>query len=126
MHDNERKIFHQTVAIAIILFLLLVIIFILLSGKLEKPVKVTYEECEVVVVDAYYRNSYRISTITNNTASFLWYPAEYKILVEYNGTKYTIDKRSSYTDYKDKIGQTITATLKTCVYADNSVKYNII
>lgn len=50
----------------------------------------------------------------------------FNITVEYDGKQYTIDDRSTYNKYKDRIGDTAIARFKNIVYEDGSVEKVII
>lgn len=76
-----------------------------------------YSTVSVIVVDSHY---------TPPRAVPIAYPARYRTDVEYNGIKYSIVGRDTYSRYKDKIRETANAQLRTRTYDDGTIKYDII
>jgi hypothetical protein len=81
---------------------------------------------QVVITDSYHRNSWMQPIHCGKTTTYIRHPAVYRIIVEYDSVAYYIDDFDIYTAYKDRIGDTVDAVLKTCTYDDGSVKHNII
>lgn len=106
--------------------LLLLMIFIFGLVGCDKCVSVEYESVEVTVIDEHYRSSYITPIYNGKTFVMVTYPASYHIIVEYNGSEYTVDDSETYYKYKDKIGQTTTGELEIRNYDDGSVKHYIV
>lgn len=52
-------------------------------------------------------------------------PAEYKITVEYQGTKYNFYNTKTYDKYSNHVGEYVNAVLETKKYDDGTMKYEI-
>lgn len=53
-------------------------------------------------------------------------PETHEIVVKYKNETSTIDDKETYDKYHDKIGTTVTATIKRREYNDDSIFYTII
>ena len=105
--------------------LLLIIVTFILVGCAE-CINTEYADVEVIIVDTYHRSMWMQPIRVGNTTTYITYPAEWKIIVEYDGVKYRIDNIDTYNKYKTKIGQTATGKLIIKTFDDGTIKYNII
>jgi hypothetical protein len=85
-----------------------------------------YKNVEVTVVGEYYSAMWMQPVLVGEITTFITYPERYEIIVEYNGTKYTIDNIDTYGKYKDKIGQIAIGELEIKTYYDGAVRHDII
>ena len=106
------------------IFLLIVLIFSLIGCA--KCIGTEYKNVEVTIVDEYHRAEWLQPMIVDKVTTFITHPAVWKITVEYNGAKYTIDDKDTYNKYKDKIEQTTIGELEIKTYDDGTVEYNIV
>lgn len=104
--------------------MVIVCLIFLLTGC-KKCISTEYENIEVTIVDEYHRRAYSTPRRIGKTTTMRVHPAVYRITVEYNSIKYTISGKNTYNKYKEKVGQTIFATLEVRTYDDGSVKYDI-
>lgn len=108
-----------------LVFLLMVIIAFNLIGC-AKCVSTEQENVEVTIVDEYYRGSYVTPIRAGKVTTMVTHPAVYIITVEYDDNEYTFTDSNTYYEYKDKVGQSVNATLETRTYDDGSVRYDIV
>lgn len=106
-----------------ILAILMMLIFILTGCA--KYVSVETSTVQVTIVDRHHSNMYITPMSTGKTTIMVTHPEEYKITVEYNGSKYIVSGQETYDKYKDKIGKSTDAELTTYKYTDGSTKYYI-
>jgi hypothetical protein len=106
------------------ILILSVFILLLLTGC-ASVISIEYENVEVVVVDEDYTAMWLQPVKCGNVTTFITHPAHYKIIVEYNGVKYTLDDEDAYKKYKNKIGQTVNGTMEVKTFDDGTVKYDI-
>lgn len=85
-----------------------------------------YSTVSVAVIDKHYTPVMVTPIIAGKVRTFVTIPAQYRIDVEYNGIEYSLGGSGIYSRYKDKIGETVNAQLRTRTYDDGSVKYDII
>lgn len=90
-----------------------------------KCISTEYEDVEVTIVDEDYTPASTKRVYRNNKWKTRNKPAEYEIVVEYDGVKYTLTDKSTYKKYSDSVGETVPATLRIRTYDDGKVKYNI-
>ena len=103
---------------------MIICLSILLTGCAEL-ISTEYESVEVNVVDTHHSGMWLQPVKAGKVTTFITHPATYKVTVEYNNVKYTIDDQSTYNRYKGKIGQVTVGALETRTYDDGTVKYNI-
>ena len=103
-----------------------IIVLIFISSGCAKCIKTEYEEVEVVIVDEYYKSAWVQPISTGKGVMIMSHPARYEITVVYNGVEYTLDNRDTYAKYKDKVGQTASATLQIKIFDNNTKNYDII
>ena len=56
----------------------------------------------------------------------IYYPAIYRITVEYDGTEYTISGRDIYEKYSERVGEFAVGCLRVRDYDDGTTEYDII
>lgn len=105
--------------------ILLVLVLFLFTGCAE-CISVEQQEVDVKIVEAYHRPSYCVPMRVGKVTTIMTYPAIYRITIEYNDKKYTINGSQAYHKYKDKVNQTVKGILEIRTYDDDTVKYNII
>ena len=91
-----------------------------------KPISVEHKDIEVTIVSKYYRGMYMSPVRAGKSTTMIPHPSVYKINVEYDGVKFTIDDFDTYQKYKDKIGTKATGVLEVCTYKDGSKTNNFI
>ena len=106
--------------------LIIIICLVVSLVGCAKLIGTEYENVEVNVVDIHHSAMWLQTIRAGKVTTFITHPAEYDVIVEYNGVSYTIDDEDTYNRYKDKIGQTTIGTLEIRTYDNNEVKYNII
>lgn len=106
------------------ILILSVFILLLLTGC-ASVISIEYENVEVVVVDTEHTAMWLQPVKCGDMTTFITHPARYKITVEYNGVKYTLDDEDTYKKYKNKIGQTVNGTMEVKTFDDGTVKYDI-
>lgn len=104
--------------------LLITVILVSLAGC-AKLVKTEYETVEVKVVDSYHESAFIQTIPCGKSVTTITYPAVYRITVEYEDVEYTIGGSDIYHAYKDKIGETVSATLEISTYDDGTIKRSI-
>lgn len=104
----------------------LLILMMIMTGCAQ-CINTETETVSVTVVDSYYCSSY--ITMQYNPATKtsipITYPAVYKIMVEYENTRYTVTGQKTYEVYAEKIGETTNGTLETKTYDNGTVKHRI-
>lgn len=105
--------------------LVIICLIILLSGC-TKCINTSYKNVKVKIADEYYRKAYYFPAFTGKVMMMVHRPAAYRITIEYNGTKYTINDRDIYEKYKDKIGENAIGVLEIREYDNGTTKYNIV
>lgn len=108
------------------LVLLLLAVFLFNLVGCAKCISTEYESVEVVIVDKYHRAMWMQPIRAGKVTTMVTHPAVWRITVEYNGVKYTVNGRDAYNKYKDKIGQTTIGELEIRTYDDGTVKYDIV
>jgi hypothetical protein len=108
-----------------ILSIMMIICLVSLLVGCAKLVSTEYENVEVNVVDIHHSAMWLQPIRAGKVTTFVTHPAEYEVIVEYNGVSYTIDDEDTYNRYKDKIGQTTVGTLEIHTYDDGTVKHDI-
>ena len=110
--------------IALIVLLVLLPVCVIMAGCAEL-ISTEYETVQVTIVDKHHRGSYITPIHTGKVTTFVTHPAVWRITVEYEGVEYSISGHDTYDQYKDMIGETISATLEIRRYDDGTVKYDI-
>lgn len=108
----------------LLLFLLMVTMLFSINGC-AKCVSTLQMNVRVTVVDEYYKGSYVTPIIAGKVTTMVVHPAVYKITVKYDDNEYAFTDSNTYNEYKDKVGQTVNATLEIKTYDDGSVRYDI-
>ena len=88
-------------------------------------VSTEYETVDVEIIDEYYRGPYTSFVFSGKVLIPISRPATYRIDVEYDGVKYSIYDSDTYNIYKDRVGDTVKATLKIRTYDDGNVTRDI-
>ena len=109
-----------------IIAIIAVILCVFVLCSCAKMLNEEYSPVSVIVVDSHYTSPRVVPIVAGKVRTFVTYPARYRIYVEYNGIKYSIGGRDTYYRYKDKIGETANAKLRTRTYDDGTIKYDII
>lgn len=108
----------------LLLFLLMVSMIFSINGC-AKCVSTMQMNVRVTVVDEYYKSSYLSPVVIGKFITTIRHPDVYKITVKYNDNEYTFTDSNTYNEYKDKVGQTVNATLEIRTYDDGFVRYDI-
>lgn len=103
-----------------------VILSLFILSGCEKLLSEEYSTVSVVVIDKRYTPVMVTPIVAGKVRTFVTRPARYCIDVEYNGIEYCISGSDIYSRYKDRIGETVNAQLRTRTYDDGTVKYDII
>jgi hypothetical protein len=85
-----------------------------------KPIKIERKDIEVTIIGKHYRGMYVSPMKVGKSTTMITHPSVYEILVEYNGTEFTINDFDTYQKYKDKVGEAATGVLEVCTYKDGS------
>ena len=109
-----------------LLSIALVVILCLAMAGCAKLVETKYETVDVRVVDAYHRPGYTQPMMVGKIVTIRHISAVYRITVEYDGVEYTIGGSETYRAFKNKIGDTVSATLEIRSYDDGTVRYDIV
>lgn len=109
-----------------IIAIIVVISCVFVLCSCAKLLNEEYSTVSVVVVDSHYTSPRVVPIVAGKVRTFITYPAQYRIDVEYNGIKYSIGGSYTYSRYKNKIGDTANAKLRTRTYDDGTIKYDII
>lgn len=112
--------------LVIILVLLIVLPCIIMLTGCAKIVSTEYEMVEVEIVDSYHRAMYMTPVRAGKVTTIVTHPAVWHIYVMYEGIEYTLSGSDIYNAYKDRIGETVVATLQIDYYDDGSIRRNII
>ena len=91
-----------------------------------KCINTEYSNVEVTIVDKYHHGMWMQPMHVGKVTTYVTHPSVWRIIVEYNGVKYTIDNSDTYKKYKDKIGQKTIGKLEIDTYDDGTVTYNIV
>lgn len=105
---------------------LLAICMILSLSGCAKCISTNYQNVEVRIVDKYHRGMYFIPIHVGKTTNMIYYPAIYRITVEYDGTEYTISGRDIYEKYSERVGEFAVGCLRVRDYDDGTTEYDII
>ena len=105
--------------------LLIVVITVLLVGCAE-CVETTLEDVEVIIVDVYHRSGYIQPIFIGKTVVTIPHPAVYQVTVEYDGTRYIVDDKTTYEKYHDRIGEFASAKLEIKKYDDGTVERDVV
>ena len=90
--------------------------------------RTSYEDVSVTITDAYYRPAY-VTPKTDAEGKLIGYTqhdAEGIITVLYNGYEHYIYGAEYYYRFYDKIGKTVSATLRVIEYDDGKIKREIV
>lgn len=112
--------------LAIILVLLIVLPCIIMLAGCAKIVSTEYETVEVEIVDSYHRAMYMTPVRAGKVTTFVTHPAVWHIYVVCDGIEYTISGSDIYNVYKDRIGETVTATLQIDYYDGGTIKRDVV
>jgi hypothetical protein len=107
-----------------IVFLGILVVILICSGC-AKCIREESEQVIVTIVDKHYRASRPQPIRCGKSTIIITQPASYKIIVEYEGEKFTMSGSSIYNYYKDKIGEETNAVLVTKFYDDDTSKKSI-
>ena len=105
--------------------LLIAVILIYLVGC-AKIIDTKRETVEVKIVDSYHRSAWVQTISTGKVTTTVPHPEIYRIYVEYDGVEYTVSGSDTYRAYKDKIGETVSATLEINTYDNGTTKKIIV
>lgn len=73
-----------------------------------------------------YTPGYSQPIICGKITTIITHPASYKVIIEYDGTKYELDDSDSYNKCKSKVNQYVDCTLSIKNYSDGTTKREII
>jgi hypothetical protein len=105
----------------ITLLLLVSILLTCLSGC-AKVVRTETTVVEATVVDTYHKAAWMQPIWNGKFFSYIFYSAEYKVTLQYENYKITVDDESLYRTYKDNIGAIVECNLVTTYYDDDTSK----
>lgn len=121
---NKNK--HLKNKILCILATLLIFVFTLTSCA--KCIGTETSTVQVKVTDEYYMAAYTTMYYNPATKTMLpmSHPADYRIIIEYNGVEYNFYDSDTYEKYSDRIGEYVNGTLEIRKYDDGTIRYNIV
>ena len=105
--------------------IILTAIAISLSGC-AKCISTETQTVQVKVIDKHYHGTWVQPVIVGKVHSTIVHPAEYKIVVEYEGVEYIIHGKDTYDKYSNRIGKYASGVLQTKKYDDGSAKHSIV
>lgn len=114
-----KKLYISLVTIVLFIFMLTGCAKCISTETSTVKVKVTYEDYEAAYTTMYYSPA-------TKTMLPMSHPADYRIIVEYNGVEYNFYDSDTYEKYSDRIGEYVNGTLMTKTYDDGTVKYKIV
>lgn len=106
-----------------ILFIVTILVSLVGCAKL---VKTECETVEVKIVDSYHRSAWVQTIVAGKVVTAVSHPAVYRIYVECDGVEYTVSGSDTYNEYKDRIGDIVSATLKINTYDDGTIRRDIV
>lgn len=117
-----KKIYAIALVVMLVFAMLCPILFLTGCAKL---VNTEYEIVNATIVDEYHRSGYSTPIRVGKVTSMQYHPPVYKIYVTYDSVQYGVSGHNTWNQYKDMIGETVTATLEIRTYDDGSVKLDI-
>lgn len=110
----------------LVVLLLICGVICTLCGCVNECLSVEYETVDVKIVDEYYRGPWTQMVMSGKVLVPVHHAAVYRISVQYDGKWYDVGGMDIYNQYKDRIGETVTATMEIRTFTDDTVKRNII
>lgn len=80
---------------------------------------------QVEVIDTYHRSAWIQPLVSGKVHTFIHHPAVYQVIVSYNDVEYRVGGKEIYDKYKDRVGETVNATIEKNSYDDRTVKYSV-
>lgn len=114
-----KKLYISLVTIVLSVFMLTGCAKCISTETSTVKVKVTYEDYEAAYTTMYYNPAVK-------TLLPMSHPADYRIIVEYNGVEYNFYDSDTYEKYSGRVGEYVNGTLITKTYDDGTVKYKIV
>lgn len=114
-----KKLYISLVTIVLFIFMLTSCAKCISTETSTVKVKVTYEDYEAAYTTMYYSPA-------TKTMLPMSHPADYRIIVEYNGVEYNFYDSDTYEKYSGRVGEYVNGTLITKTYDDGAVKYKIV
>lgn len=113
--------------IATILLLVIIPVVAIMGIKgTKKVVNTDYDTVDVTIVGKHHSSRWLQPIKTGNSTMFINHAAQWHIIVEYNGVKYTIDDEDTYNQYKGMVGQSVSGILEITTYDDNSTLCRVV
>lgn len=108
--------------------LVTIVLFIFMLTGCAECINTETSTVKVKVTDEYYKAAYTTMYYSPATKTMLpmSHPADYRIIIEYNGVEYNFYDSDTYEKYSDRIGEYVNGTLMTKTYNDGTVKYKIV
>lgn len=92
----------------------------------SKCLSVEHETVEVKVVDTYYRGPWTQMIMSGKVMVPVHHAAVYRVSVQYEGLWYNIEGADAYNQYKNRVGETVPATMEIRTFVDDTIKRDII
>ena len=115
----------KTILITLLTLILIVTVCFIFTGCAQ-VVDIQQEIVEVQIVDSYHRSVWLQPMRVGKVTTMITHPAQYKIIVEYNGNEYSFDDQATYNKYKNSIGEYINAVLETKTYDNGKVRQSFV
>ena len=106
----------------VVLFMVAMLCMCILTAC-KKCISKDYETETVKIVDEYHRGHYVTPVRCGKSFTMVSHPAVYRITVEYEGNKYSINDEETYMKYSTKIDSETKAIFYVKTYDDGSKKY---
>ena len=106
--------------------LMFIILLVFSLASCADLIKTETKKVNVLIIHEDYTGAWNQPVWNGKVMTFISHPAQYEITVKYDGIEYTLDNKTYYNTYKDRVGDTITGTLEIKTYDDGTVKYDII
>lgn len=81
---------------------------------------------QVEIVDTYHKGAWIQPINAGKVSTFIHHPAVYQVIVFYNDVEYKVNGKETYDKYKNRLGETVGATIEKNSYDDGTVKYSVI
>ena len=103
----------------------MVLILSALSGCAKVVSTETYE-APVRILSVDYRPAYSTPMKVGKVMSVMTHPADYDVVVEYNGVEYELDSRDSYKAAENNVGSAMQAVIEKVRYEDGDVRFKVL
>lgn len=97
-----------------------------LCGCVNRCLSIEHETVDVKVVGADFSVPLVPPTKIGDTYVPVYYPPVYRVKVLYDGKWYNIEGEDTYNQYKDRIGETVAATMEIRTFIDDTISRDIV